>query len=263
MCRPPLAHNSWRHHHHERQQHHPSSRERSPRWENSDGGIADQRHLRGTPLSTVGDDLVNGSSGSSNRGDGRGRRRSRHGGGGGCGSSEVGARDGGNACDGGGSAPRPWELNASPSRAPSCWESERRRLSRRGGGGATAAAAAAEGLEEAYGTPRATAAMLLGVAQKSVEVNSEGGGSHTGEDLPRGRDEACGDEGGRRPSSLSPSEASKAAGRGRKRFRRDLDKGGEKGIGRGSLSSSNGGDGGGGGGSRSAAEDSRETQNPP
>ena len=278
VCRPPLAHSSWRHHHHhhERQQHQPPSRERSSRWENGDGGDADPRHLRGTPLSTVGDDLVDGSSG--NRGDGTGRRRSRHGDSGSSSSnsrSEVGARDdGGNAGDGDGdgSVPRPWELNPSSSRATSRWESDRRRLNRRdgggGGGGAAAAAAAAaeEGLEEAYRT-RATAAMLLSVAEKRVEeANGEGGVSRTGEDCPRGRDERCGDEGGRRPSSLSPSEASKAAGRGRKRFRRDLDEGGEGMIGCGSLASSNGGDGGGGGGggsTRSAPEHGRDNQNPP
>ena len=222
----------------------------------------------------MGDDLVDGSSG--NRGDGTGRRRSRHGDSGSSSSnsrSEVGARDdGGNAGDGDGdgSVPRPWELNPSSSRATSRWESDRRRLNRRdgggGGGGGAAAAAAEEGLEEAYRT-RATAAMLLSVAEKRVEeANGEGGVSRTGEDCPRGRDERCGDEGGRRPSSLSPSEASKAAGRGRKRFRRDLDEGGEGMIGCGSLASSNGGDGGGGGGggsTRSAPEHGRDNQNPP
>lgn len=106
-------------------------------------------------------------------------------------------------------------------------------------------AAEGEGLE-AYHS-RATAAILLGVTERNVELRSEGGGSRAGEDC-RGRDGLFEDE-GRRPLSLSPSEGSKAAGRGPKRFRRDLDEGRRCskgiGIGRGSLVSSNGGNGGG------------------
>lgn len=257
MCRPPLAHNSWRHHHHERQQHQSPSRERSPRWEDGDGrNTADHRHLRGTALSPVGDDDLVDSSSSSRRDD-TGRRRSRHGGGGSMSHSEVGARGGGSASD----TPRPWELNASPSRGTPCWESERRRLSRRD-----------EGVEEeederleAYRT-RATAAVLLGATEKSADVNSSGvGGSRTGQHGSGGRDELCPDDGGgRRSASFCPSGGSKAAGRGHKRFRRDLDEEGGTGIGRGSLVSSDGvGAGAGGAGSRSAAEDRRETKNPP
>eukprot|EP00752_Nemacystus_decipiens_P009501 g8494.t1 len=156
------------------------------------------------------------------RGGGTGRRRRRHGGdeggGGGGGSSssssksgsEAGARDDGNVGDGGVSVPRPWDLNTPLSRGgASCLEPERRRSSTRagGGGGAEASEEEKERLEEAYRT-RATVAMPLSVAEESVEVSSEGMGSHTGEGRPRGRGEQDGDEGGRRPSSLSPSEAS-------------------------------------------------------
>ena len=259
VCRPPLAHNRWSHHHHEHQQHHSSPREPSPRWENGDTA-ADQRRLRVTPLSTVGGGLVGGGGdgdGGSSRGGGSGHRRSRRlaahsgnrgGGRGGCISGaindrrdDVDARNGGgNAGNGGdgGSNPRPWELNSLTRRGKTGWESERRRRGSRGDGDA------AEWEEEEEEED-----------EEEVEVyrSRAAVATHTGEDRRR-RGEPRGGE-GRRPPSLSPSEGSRAPGRGPKRFRRDLD-GGGGGAGRGHLVSSKGG-------TSNAAETNDETKTRP